>query len=132
MKECEITDGYVGDPSGISRKRRFTDGYVEIAGGIALERTSAVRNVVAAFRVAKECSRTVGSVVVAASVEQKRCSTGGRVVVCGVEIKRSSTNSGIETSARSTKERIPEYSSTREGRQSAAGRAETACATGVR
>jgi len=48
---------------------------------------------------------SIGRVVDASSVEQKRRYTNGRIVVCGVEVKRSSTS--IETSARSTKERIP-------------------------
>jgi len=50
---------------------------------------------------------SIGRVVDASSVEQKRRYTNRRIVVCGVEVKRSSTNSSIETSAGSAKERIP-------------------------
>ena len=46
-----------------------------------------------------------GRVVRAGGVEQKRCSTGGRIVVSGVEVKRSSAKSSIETAGGVGKER---------------------------
>jgi len=58
-----------------------------------------------AFCVTQERERSVGRVELTDGIEQKRCGTRGSIVVCGVEVKRSSANGGVETARGVGKER---------------------------
>ena len=68
-----------------------------MAFSVAIKRKRTGGRVSLAAIVKNERAGSVGRVVGAGGVEQKRRYTNSRIVVCVVEVKRSSTNSGIVT-----------------------------------